>query len=362
MNRTWVVACAAAEAIGMTAAAGAARWATALTDHGVTHATAWGLLVIVLGGLVEGTALGWLQAWALGGLLDRTGRRQWALVTVLVAGLGWAAASLPAVLAGDVANDGASDGAGGQPPLLLVLLGAAALGGAMGALLGAAQASTLRHRVRHPWRWVLGSTAGWTLAMPVIFLGATAVPAGWPWWLVLPVGAVTGLVAGSALGLVSGSFLGSLDGPAWHDRVVLGILSSRLARTPAGAADGGLVALAVTGARTGQVFRFPVEAAWWHPDRLVVLPGHPDRKTWWRNLRDGPKVEVLLAGDWLPAEGSVLRETDPGWSSARAAYATRFPSVRALGDPLVVLTLTRDQGPARQGPAAVGRTARSSLA
>ena len=83
MNRGWVVACAAAETIGMTAAAGAARSATALTDHGVPHATAWGLLVIVLGGLVEGTALGWLQAQALGTVLGRAGvgdglsRRSW---------------------------------------------------------------------------------------------------------------------------------------------------------------------------------------------------------------------------------------------------------------------------------------------
>ena len=172
-----MVACAAAEAIGMTAAAGAARSATELTDHGVTHATAWGLLVIVLGGLVEGTALGWLQAWALATILGPTGRRRWLLVTVLVAGLGWSAASLPAVLGGDEA--------GGQPPLPLVLLGAAALGGVMGAFLGAAQASTLRHRVRHPVRWVTGSTAGWVVAMPIIFLGATTVPASWPWWLVV---------------------------------------------------------------------------------------------------------------------------------------------------------------------------------
>jgi hypothetical protein len=354
MNRSWVVACAAAEAIGMTAAAGAACSATALTDHAVSHATAWGLLVIVLGGLVEGTALGWLQARALDTILDPTGRRRWALATVLVAGLGWSAASLPAVLAGDEAGD--------QPPLPLVLLGAAALGGVMGALLGAAQAATLRHRVRHPWRWVTGSTAGWTVAMPVIFLGATTVPASWPWWWVVPTGAVTGLVAGSALGVVSGSFLDSLDGPAWHHRVVLAVLSSRLARNPAGAADGGLVALAVTGVRTGRVFRFPVEAAWWHPDRLVVLPGHSDRKTWWRNLGERPMVEVLVAGDWLPAEGSVLREADPDWCAARAAYRSRFRSVRARGDPLVVLTLGRDQGPALQGPAAVGRTSRSSLA
>ena len=79
----------------MTAAAGAARSATALTDHAVSHATAWGLLVVVLGGLVEGTALGWLQARALDTILGPTGRRHWVLVTVLVAGLGWAAASRP---------------------------------------------------------------------------------------------------------------------------------------------------------------------------------------------------------------------------------------------------------------------------
>ena len=66
----------------MTAAASASRSATALTDHGIPHATALGLLVIVLGGLVEGTALGWLQAQALGTVLDRRGRRRWAVATV----------------------------------------------------------------------------------------------------------------------------------------------------------------------------------------------------------------------------------------------------------------------------------------
>ena len=64
----------------------------------------------------------------------------------------------------------------------------------------------------------------------------------------------------------------------------------------------------------------------------------------------------------MPAEGSVLREADPDWCAARAAYESRFRSVGARGDPLVVLTLGRDQGPARQGPAAIGSTRGSSLA
>ena len=205
MNRTWVVACAVAEAVGMTAAAGAARSATALADHGTTHAAAWGLMIVVVGGLVEGTALGLLQARALARVLGPIGRRRWLRVTVLVAGLGWAAASAPAVLAGD--------DSGAQPPLVLVLLGAAGLGAVMGALLGAAQASALRHRVRHPWRWVVGSTVGWTAAMPVIFLGATGAGATWPWWVVVPFGTVTGVSAGLVLGVVTGPFLDTLDEP-----------------------------------------------------------------------------------------------------------------------------------------------------
>lgn len=173
--------------------------------------------------------------------------------------------------------------------------------------------------------------------MPVIFLGATSVGASWPWWLVLPVGTVTGLVAGCLLGLVSGPFLDTFEGPAWHHRVVLALLSSRRARNPGSAANDGLVALGVTGTRTGRVFRFPVEAAWWHPGRLVVLPAHPERKTWWHNLAAGPQVDVLVDGDWTRARARLLREGDPEWGAARAAYSTRFPSVRAMGDPLVVL-------------------------
>lgn len=331
MNRPWVVACVTAEAIGMTAAAGAARGATALNDHAVAHTTAWGLLLVVLGGLVEGGALGFLQARALADVLGSTGRHRWAAVTILVAGLGWAAASAPAALSGD-------DG-GTTPSLLLVLPGAALLGAVMGIALGAAQAWSLRGRVRHPWRWIAGSAAGWTAAMPVIFLGATGVGATWPWWMVVPIGTLTGLGAGLALGTVSGPFLATLDGPAWHHRLVLGVLTSRRG-TPADG-GGGLVGLGLDGARTGRHYRFPVQAAAWGPDRLVVLPGHPERKTWWRNLDGRRPVEVLLAGCWTPATGAVIRRDDPDWSNARSAYAMHFPSVQGAGDPLVVLTLSR---------------------
>jgi len=201
--RAWVLACAIAETVGMTAAAGAAR----LTDP---LGVAAGLAVVVAGGLVEGTALGWAQSHVLVRVAPALIRRRYLVATVLVAGLGWAAASAPSAV-----GDG-SDGS--QPPLGLVLLGAAGLGLAMGPLLGLAQAAALHGAVPHPWRWVAANTAAWPVAMVVIFLGATAPDASWPVWSVLVLGAVTGGAAGGLLGVVSGWFLPSLTGATGVDR------------------------------------------------------------------------------------------------------------------------------------------------
>ena len=113
----WTALCAAAEAVGMTASAGAARAGQALADRpGPLGGTGVALAVVVAGGLVEGVALGSAQAWPLGRWLTSLRRGRYVLATVLVAGLGWAAASAPSVLAGG--GDGRE-----TPPLGLVLLG-----------------------------------------------------------------------------------------------------------------------------------------------------------------------------------------------------------------------------------------------
>lgn len=205
MKRAWVRACILAEAVGMTAAAAAARLGTWLADERAAPGSVV-LGAAVAGGLVEGGALGVLQARVLRRDVGRSGARAWAFATLAVAGLGWAAASAPATLS--------SDDGGSAPPLLVVLCGAAALGAVMGAVLGAAQASATRRARLRPRRWIRASTLGWTAAMPVIFLGATAVPAGWPAWAVTAVGTVTGVVAGAVLGaLTAGAALPAPRGP-----------------------------------------------------------------------------------------------------------------------------------------------------
>lgn len=321
----WTLYCAAAETVGMTAASGAARAGQALADRpGPWGGNGAALAVVVAGGLVEGVALGTAQALPLGDWLRSLRRGRYVLATVLVAGLGWAAGAAPGVLAGD-------DG-GAEPPLALMLLGAVGLGLAMGPALGAAQASALRGAVPHPWRWVGANTLAWPAAMALIFLGASRPDDGWPLGWVLVDGAVTGAMAGSALGLVTGWFLPSLTGAPPHNRAVLGLLASPWR----GRLDRRVVGLAVRGRVTGRSFRFPVQYAV-DEHGLVVVPGHFERKTWWRNLRHpGTPVEVLWSGDWVPGVADLLRPGDPARDAALATYRRRWPRVRLPEDQVVV--------------------------
>lgn len=185
----WVAACTLAETVGMTAAAAAAQVAAGRAP--------WPALgIVVVGGLVEGTALGTAQGWALRPVLGPRLARHWALVTLVIAGIGWAGASAPAAFAGE--------SGGAEPPLLAVLGAAALLGALMGAVLGFPQSRTLaRAGVDRAGRWTGASAVAWAVTMVVIFVGATSPSADWRWPVVVGVGTFTGIVAGAVLGLVS---------------------------------------------------------------------------------------------------------------------------------------------------------------
>jgi hypothetical protein len=322
----WVVACAAAETIGMTASAVAARVGHDVADGGDAGAPWLALGVVVAGGLVEGVALGSLQGRVLAGRWPALSRLRFLVLTVAVAGIGWAAASAPSVLAGD-------DGGGDGPALGLILLGAVGIGLVMGPLLGVAQVLALRGAVAHPWRWVAANTAAWPLAMAVIFTGASTAGADWSTPVVAGYGALTGALAGAALGLVSGAWLGSLDGQPMANRVALALVAGRRLGM-----HRRLVGLAVRGRRTGRVLRFPVQYAVAGED-LVVVPGHADRKSWWRNLREpGTAVDVLFEGRWVTVRADLVTAGGPGYEAAVTAYQRRWPhSDPTVWEPVVVL-------------------------
>jgi hypothetical protein len=313
----------------MTAAATAAKTSQALIGAPVNNREVMlALSMAVVGGLVEGVALGGLQAAGLGRLLPDLNRPQWVLVTTAVAGVGWAGAS--AVAGGSGQDDGAT------PSLPLILGMSVMLGAVMGALLGTIQASVLRSQVRHPWRWIAANMTAWAPAMAVIFFGASRPGADWPAWVVIPLATATGLAAGAILGLISGWFLPSLDGPSAHNRVILGMLGTR-AHPLVGRS---LVALSVRGVVSGQTVEFPVQYAA-DDNALLIVPGKPETKLWWRNLREPASVEVLLAGQWQPGYGMLLLPGQPGYDEALQTYQGRWPRVRIAPDtPLVQVRFT----------------------
>lgn len=323
----WILACAAAETIGMGASAAAARVGQDVADGGNAGSHWLALGVVVAGGLVEGTGLGVLQGWVLATRWPRLSRARYAALTVLVAGVGWAAASAPGVLAGDSGDAG--------PPVVLTVLGGLGLGVVMGPVLGAAQAVALRGVVRHPWRWVAANTAAWPAAMALIFTGASTAGADWSTPVVAAYGAATGALAGTALGLVTAVWMGSLDGQPMANRAVLAMVAHRRLGM-----HRKVVGLGITGRRSGQVIQFPVQFAE-HGAGLVVVPGHPERKTWWHNLSGADRsVWVLDGSGWHPAVARVVLAGEEEHAAALASYRRRWTAFDGPSDqPVVVLRL-----------------------
>jgi hypothetical protein len=326
----WIAACAAAEAIGMSASAAAAR-APELLPGGGTVAV--GLAFVVLGGLIEGIALGTLQSAVLRRWLPAMNRMWWILATVLVAGLGWAAASAPSQLAPP--DDSAA------PPLPLILIGAVALGAVMGVALGAAQAGGLRTVVRHPWAWIRISAIAWAPTMAIIFAGATTPGTDWSLPSVVLFGAATGAVAGAVLGLITGMLTPWLSGHSVTNRLVARILGS-----PArGLLASSLVLLRVRGRISGVEFELPVQFAR-TAGGIVIVPGRPERKQWWRNLVKPSAITVLIDGTWRLAVARLVVADDPEHATALADYRHRWSKITVPADtPLVLATWSDPSAP-----------------
>jgi hypothetical protein len=74
--------------------------------------------------------------------------------------------------------------------------------------------------------------------------------------------------------------------------------------------SGRLALITLTGRRTGRQYTFPVGYRR-EGDLVKIVPGAPERKRWWRNLLEGGRVELRLAGENLS-----------GWGQARGDEAS----------------------------------------
>ncbi len=102
-----------------------------------------------------------------------------------------------------------------------------------------------------------------------------------------------------------------------------------LLRSPfSGLLDGSVMLLTVRGRRTGTEYTLPVQYAE-EGGTIWVLPGHHERKRWWRNLLDESSVRLRLRGHEFDAVAQALSgRANPSLAEdALAAYVRRFRAV-----------------------------------
>ncbi len=201
----WALANAFAEMIGlgltfMVIGAGFTR----LQTLGGTLSILAGFVFAIVSGVFEATLVGWGQWWAMHPWFPAIRRFDWWRATTIGALAAYFLGYLPSTIM-DLGAATSSAAPVAEPPQIIVLLLAAGMGLAGGAVLSFAQWLVLRKQVQRAGIWIPANMLAWMLGMPLIFWGIdliqrldsklqiAAIMAGMLFVVGLIVGAVHGL-------------------------------------------------------------------------------------------------------------------------------------------------------------------------
>ncbi len=171
----WILANTVAETVGLggTLFIGILLLSNAEKTVGVVFAAA---LAVLAGTLIEGTVVGTMQWLVLHHPLKSMRWRSWALATALGAFVAWTLGMIPSTFFFTGTDAGTTSSA--QMSDLMIYALAAAMGLALGAILGVPQWLVLRRYVQKAGWWVLANALAWMLGMVVVFIGTSFIPAG----------------------------------------------------------------------------------------------------------------------------------------------------------------------------------------
>jgi hypothetical protein len=202
----WTAANAVAELFGLGITFAVMAALLPLLDSQQTAGLLLGFGVAVLSGSFEATVVGLAQWWAFKPWLPSIRWRDWWLATLIGALLGYVLGYLPSTLMslGEAAGEAPME----EPPQWVVLLLAAGMGAAAGAVLSFMQSRVLRKAgVPRAWRWIPANMLAWAAGMPVIFAGMDLAFAQPMLWMTLVVIGGALLLAGALVGAIHGWFL-----------------------------------------------------------------------------------------------------------------------------------------------------------
>ncbi len=162
-------------------------------------------LFAVLSGGIEASIVGLSQWWAMHPWFPQVRRFAWWRGTFIGALTAYVLGYLPSSLM-DMGEQGTQT-AVSEPPQAVVLLLAAALGAAAGAVLSYAQWLALRGKAQRAGLWIPANMLAWAVGMPIIFWAIDlAFKLPQLWQAVLLIAAVL-LVVGALVGAIHGLFL-----------------------------------------------------------------------------------------------------------------------------------------------------------
>jgi hypothetical protein len=119
----------------------------------------------------------------------------------------------------------------------------------------------------------------------------------------------------------------------WATNHLANPIVRQLLRGPAGHRLGKRLALiSYPGRHTGRRYELPVQYAR-SGNRIWILPGSPERKTWWCNMHDGADVRLVLAGREFRGHALLIdRSREQELAEGLAVYLHAVPQARrALG-------------------------------
>lgn len=156
-----------------------------------------GLLLLLLGGVVEGAVLGWFQAYVLRDRLPGVSVTRWVGYTAAAAAVAWTLGLLPAATAAWQDWPAAAQIAGASAAAVILLVS-----------IGFAQWIELRRHVAGAWRWIAGSAAAWVVGLAAFFAVSTPLwQPGQEQWLVAAIGVVAAVLMAFTMAVISGVVL-----------------------------------------------------------------------------------------------------------------------------------------------------------
>ena len=115
----------------------------------------------------------------------------------------------------------------------------------------------------------------------------------------------------------------------WFMNKILNPLVILILRSPLHALmSTSLLLITCCGRKTGKTYTLPVQYAQ-AGNSIYIVPGMPEKKTWWRNLKEDSTVQLTLRGRNLPGNSHVLRPDSDAAEILKGfgAYIQRFPAL-----------------------------------